>query len=370
MKFTLSTKPLVDALDLTIINANISNQFARSTMVELTATSNTLQINVEASSICAQAILKGTGDEMGPKVAFVSSALFKQLIGTLEASQVTLEYVEGGIIVHAGSHQFTFSNIVDATDMHLKTPVTEGLVNPQVVDKGDWKFINDYQDFAISESFIHPVYTRVWVGANSNVLTGDFDVSLFTKSEKNKLGITCLLKETIVNLFNQVPDGTQIYQAGTDLVLVSKTDSVEFTAQITPQYESDESVGSYNSDIILSLMTPDVNGGVKVNTAPILKLLSQADLLRDSVDDTVNVTVTPGSIHIVNRKVDGTIPVDEDQKEPVTYTLKFRLAHLKSILSNLPEDKVTLTPVKQEDSIIGILFTTTAMTSILAGVDD
>lgn len=370
MKFTLSTKPLADALDLTIINANISNQFARSTMVELTATSSSLQVNTEASSICAQSDLHGVGDEPGPKAAFVSSALFKQLISTLESAQITIEYVEGGIIVHSGSHKFTFSNIVDATDMHLKSPTSEGLVNPQVIDKKDWKFVSDYQDFAISESFIHPVYTKIWIGQDGNVLTGDFDVSMFTKSKKSKLGITCLLKETIINLFNQVPEGTQIYQANTDLVLVSKTDSINFTAQITPQYETDEAVGSYNSDIILELMAPNANGGVKVSTAPILKLLSQADLLRDSVDDTVNTTIGAGSIHIQNQKVDGIIPVDENQTEPVTYTLKFRLAHLKAILSNLPEDKVTMSPITTEGQIIAILFTTDTIISVLAGVDD
>lgn len=369
MKFTLSTKPLVDALDLTIINANISNQFARSTMIELTASSTTLQLNVEASSICAQAILKGSGDGVGTTSAFISSALFKQLISTLESSQVTLEFVEGGIIVHSGSHQFSFSNMVDVVGLHLKTPVVEGLVNPSVVNKPDWKFIRDYQDYAISQSFIHPVYTKIWVGENGNVLTGDFDVSLFTKSDKSKLGITCLLKQTIVNLLNQVPDGAQIYQCDKDLVLVSKTDSIEFVAQISPQYESDESVGSYNSDIILELMTPKANGGVKANTAPILKLLGQADLLRDSVDETVDVTVDSGSIRVVSKKVNGIIPVDENQAEPVTYTLTFRLVHLKSVLSNLPEDKVTLSPISQDGDIIAILFTTDSLVSVLAGVD-
>ena len=77
--------------------------------------------------------------------------------------------------------------------------VPEGAIKVKI-DNSDWKFVKDYQMYAIGMSFVHPVYTQVWIGSEGDVIVGDFDNSIFTFSKKNKLGKTCLLSNTIFYL--------------------------------------------------------------------------------------------------------------------------------------------------------------------------
>ena len=74
-KFTVSTKPLIDGLNLGILNANISNFFQRSTMAQVTANKNTLVINLEAAFIYSEVEFKGMGTEDESATIFVNSSL-------------------------------------------------------------------------------------------------------------------------------------------------------------------------------------------------------------------------------------------------------------------------------------------------------
>ena len=295
MKFTLSTKPLVDALNLGVINGNVSKFYAKSCVIQLTASKRDLKMNLEASNVYTEIILKGSGDEDGPKVTFVDCLLFKQLLGTLETSTVTIEYVEGGIAIHSGSSKFNLPsmNFEGAGDLSLKSPELAESNAPSItIQNSDWKFIKDHQMFARAMSFIYPIYTRVWIGKDGTVIVGDFGQQLFTTSKKGSLGETCLLEETIVNLFNSLPENATLTQLGKKNYRIDvKTDGFEYAAEFAPQYEGDEGVGNYKSEVFLQAMQEDETNCFNISLSIISKALSQAELLNTDSDASITMSL-------------------------------------------------------------------------------
>lgn len=146
MKFITNTKPLADALALGVVNANVSKFHNKSNVVQISATDKNLTINIEADRIITELTLHGSGDAMTSPVVMVDSILFKQLIGTLTSSTTTIEFVEGGIIVHSGSSKFTVPNKADVEDYRLETPVhpQEGAVTVAVTPE-NWKYVQSHQ---------------------------------------------------------------------------------------------------------------------------------------------------------------------------------------------------------------------------------
>jgi hypothetical protein len=60
VKFTVSTKPLSNALDLGVINANISKYYQTSCLAQITCNKHDLRINLEASFIRTELHPKGS----------------------------------------------------------------------------------------------------------------------------------------------------------------------------------------------------------------------------------------------------------------------------------------------------------------------
>ena len=58
MKFTVNTKPLKNVIGLGIIRSNVSNFYKRSQVVQITATQDSLILNIEASSIKTRMVKK------------------------------------------------------------------------------------------------------------------------------------------------------------------------------------------------------------------------------------------------------------------------------------------------------------------------
>lgn len=369
MKFTLSTKPLSDALALGVVNANISKFYRKSCLAQVTASKSDLIINLEASFILSEIRLKGSGDAETTETIFVDSLLLKQLVSTFDTSTVTLEFTEGGLILYSGKSKFTLPKMVDGDELSLNTPSIPGeSANAIKVDKADWKFIKDYQMYAIAMSFIHPVYTRVWVGSNGDVLVGDFDNSIFTHSEKNKLGDTCLLSDTVINLFNSLPEGAELYKSEKSYMIKVATDGFEFIAEFTPQYESDEGVGSYHSEMILDMVEKPAEGSIKLSTAAINKFLSQAELLKSSAEDVITLYVNDNNqIGLKDSNVDCIIDVEGKISEP--FKVNFKTSLLKSVFSNYTDESIKLAPMISEDEVVGVLVWNKELTTVLAGVD-
>ena len=369
MKFTTNAKPLAEALNLGIIDSNVSNYYKRSCITQLTANADTLTINVESSRIRTEIRIKGSG-EGEPAKAFVDSLLFKKLINTLE-STVTFEFEENGIRIQSGKSKFSignsFGDAVDSMDFSLSAPdPISSDVEFTDVDKYAWKFIKDNQMYAISTSFTFPVYTKVWVGEHGDVLVGDFEDNRFTHSKKSNLGATCLLSDTIINLFNSIPETSKIARVGNDYVIRFSKDSYEYVTQFTPQYESEEDVGSYKSDIFLNKMKhPDSFN--RIIPVSVTKLLNQAKLLAPSGINVIKMTVKDNMMSLDDNNVHGQIEIEGDPS--IEYSLLFKLDELRQVINNYGDQKISIAPIMGDGFVIGICVWSDDMTTIYAGCE-
>lgn len=370
MKFNVSTKPLVNALNLGVISQNVSKYYQKSCLAQITASRHDLTINLEADGIVSELNLKGSGDEDSVHTVFVDCLLLKQLVSTFEASVTSIEYVEGGVVLHSGNSKFTLPEMLDDGELELKAPISTLPEGCQTIDidSNDWKFIKDHQMYAIAMSFVQPVYTNVWLSENKDVIVGDFDNGLFTHSLKNKLNNTCLIKGTIVNLINSLPEGaTLVSPDGKSYLINVATDGFTYRAQFTPSYESDEGVGSYNAEIILGTMVKDESKAVKINTEKVKKALGQANLLNSGGDSRIEFSVQGGNAILHDNNIECKMPVDNQELE---YSLPLATSFITAVISNLDEEIANVCPVYDGDNAIGLVFWTNNMTVALGGADE
>lgn len=368
MNFTLSTKPFSDALNLGVIPNNVSKYYRLSCLAQITATKKELRINLEANNVVTEILLKGSGDSDEAVTAFVDCLLLKQLVGTLESSTITLEYAQGGIIIHSGSSKFTLPFLADSDDGELKRPQPAPADATKVpVDLDDWKFIKDYQMYAAALSFVYPVYTNAWIGENGDVIVGDIGNSLFTFSKKSKLGKTCLLPDTIVNLFNILPEGANITLIDKSYRVDLKTDGFEYATEFTPKYENEGDNGSYSSDDILGSIMKTADNSFKVAVAPISKFLSQADLLASTGDNQVEFSLQDNILRIKDDNVDCKIKVEGTCNN---FSIKFKSSMLKSVISHVDTETINICPVIQEDVVAGITVWTDSLTVMIGALEE
>ena len=372
MKFTVNTKPLVEGLNLGILNSNISKYYQKSTIAQIKTKGDELHINLEATSILSEVVVKGSpdaGDGESEAIAFVDSLTLKQLVGTFETATVVFEFSENGLILHSGRSAYTLPYMIDEdAEIEFESPSKNAASEWATIDKSGWKFVKDYQMFAIAMAFIHPVYTRVYVNGNGDVIVGDYDNSMFTHSKKSTLGKACLLADTIVNLFNALPDGATIAENDSDGYIIHvHTDSFDFSAEFTPDYESNPDVGTYNSDIIINMMNSDIPG-IKVNVGAINKILNQAALLSSASEDKITFSVSGDTLTLKDKNIDCAIA--SSTKSGLDYSIDFKTALFKPIISNSPDDEVEIRPLVDEDGeITGILLINKELKSVIAGVD-
>lgn len=371
MNFVVSTKPLTDALNLGIINANVSKFHRTSCLAQVTMEGDTLRINLEAPAVVSQLKLKGSGEKGKKETIFVDNLLLKQLVATLETSTVTLEISEDGLTIHSGKSKFTLPRVVDENDApDLNAPqLPEYTSNPEKIDKEAWKFIDDHQMYAIGMSFVRPIYTKVWVGENGDVIIGDFDNSNFTHSKKSNLGKTCVLVSNIINLFTSLPDDATIGQVGRGYIVSASTDAFDYLAEIIPEYEEDENTGSYNSDIILRMMDHSKLEGCKVKASALNKLLSQAAILASGTEETIHLSIKSGFLSLYDRNIDGKVEVNAP--EGMEFDVEFRSKLLKPFIANYEDEEIYLAPyIGDEGEINGVIVWTDDLTSILAVADN
>lgn len=364
MKFTCNTKPFADSLDLGIINQNVSNFHQKSCTVELTASEKMLKINIEASQVFTEIHIPGKGEE-GSATVFVDSITLKNLASTLESQTVTLQFDDNGLTIVSGKSKFTLPKLVDDADFDLKAPVVPDTTAGSIeISRESWKFVKDFQMYAISMAYITPIYTKVWVGENGDVLVGDFDNSLFTHSVSSNLGRTCLLSDTIINLFNSLPAGSTIVPVDDSYVIQLKTDSYEYITQFTPQYEDDGSVGNYNSQIFLEMMQHEDSSALQINTDAVTKALNQALLLSTNSQDSITFSIEDGHLHLTDKNVDCDI---EGSGSSENYKVDFNLERLKKVISNYKDETINVSPMKQEGDTVGIMVWNNKLTTIVAG---
>lgn len=369
MKFTVSTKPLVEGLNLGILDANVSKFYERSTMVQIRASREAgLVINIEAAQIKSKLEFKGACEGEGEAIVFVDSLLFKKLVSTFEASTTTLELLEDSLVLYSGKSKFSLPKVVDA-DLRLPEPASaeDGATE---IKKDAWRFIKDYQLYALGMSFIAPVYTKVWVGESGDVLAGDFQLNLFTHSSKGTLGRTCLLTDTIINLFNALPDGAKLYPLEKTFVIKYVGDSFSYTTEFEPKHESDPDMGSYRTDLIMPMLASN-ESGYTVKVVAIQKILSQADLLSTSTEETVSLISENNQLKLVGEHVNAEL---ETTGTSADYELPFKIVDLKSIMSNCSEESIIIRPAYNIDGddkrLVGINVDSNALKVVISAAED
>lgn len=364
MKFTLATKPLQNAIDLGIIKENISKFNQKSCLAQITATQETLRINIEAPSIYTEITLRGSGDTSATETIFVDCSLLRQLVDSFDKDVTTIDFIEGGIVLHSGSSKFTLPKLIEANNLSLNRPTTTTDVNFIELRSGDWKFVKEHQMFAISVWMIHPVYTKVWIGSDGKVIVGDIDNVIFTLSEKSNLGSTCLLNPTIINLFTNLPEGSKIKKVDNSYLLSVDTDGYALTSQFIPEYESDEGVGSYNSEAILATLAKPENF-IEVDVAPIIKFLNQADIVATAQDTSTSFKVEGNNV-ILNRG-SGDFKMEVTKTGELSdYAGDFKSTFFKSIFSSIDSDRIKIGPVYNDGELSGSLFWTDNLAIVLA----
>lgn len=368
LKFECNTKPLSDSLNLGIINSNVSNFHKKSCIVELTGAADVLRINIEASNICTEITIPGKGEGLFEGSLFIDSLLFKQLIATLESPTVTLEFNDWGLTIRSGRSKFNLAKMVDESDFELNRPaIPEYNANELELNKNEWKFVQDYQMYAIAMSFINPVYTNVWVGEDGDVIVGDFDESLFTYSKKNSLNTTCLLPDTIIHLFNSLPEGASLVPLPDKSYIIKiDTDGYTYTTQFKPLFEDENDVGNYNSSIFIEMMNHPDNYSI-IDTPSISKALSQASLLSSGTDDKVTLMVDGNNFALVGSNI--SCQVSAGGNYTGKYECEFKLESIRKVISNYDDEDLCISPVVRDDDIVGILAWDDDLTTIVAGVE-
>lgn len=366
MKFVSNTHPIVEGLDLGIIQANISKFYQKSCIVELTVDEGILRVNSEAASIKSELRFSGNASGDGYAHVFVDSLLFKNLMKTIDTDTVEFEFGENDLTIHSGKSKFTLPQVVSGEDLELSRPALDVSQMLSVsANKSGWEFIKDKQMYAIAMSFIHPVYTNVWLGESGDVIVGDVDNSIFTHSTQVSLPSTCLITDTVVNLLAAIPEDAKIIQLDRSYEIRVDTDPYTYICEFTPKYESDAGVGDYNSSIILSLFNKPEHS-IQFDISKISKYISQAELFTVTNDDTINLKVSESELSLVNQNVTCAIAVD-NPFEPFEITFKITL--LKDLISHMDVDEVSLCPLTQDGEVVGIVLWTDAVEAVLAGVE-
>ena len=375
MKITVNTKPLLEALNLGIINSNVTKYYEKSETAQLKIEGNSLIINLEADSILSEIEMKGKVEDTGyvttdsGDIGFVSSMTLKQLVSSFETATVIFEFTESGLLVVSGKSKFTLPYKVDSdAGLEYDRPKEKGTSENFDLNQETWDFVDKYQMYAIAMSFLHKVYSRVYSGKSNDVLVCDYDSGVYTHSNKPALGKACLLSSTIINLFNSLPEGAMIAECGDDYLVKVSTDSYNFRAEFHPDSEEDEEFGDYMSDTIIEIMnSPET--GISLKVGSINKILSQSALLSSNSEDTIELQVKGSTVKLVDKYTDCFIESSGSSK--LDYSLQFKKSLFKSVISNCPEDDVVIQPILDEDenSVGGVLFSSKDLQVVLAGVE-
>ena len=365
MRFKTNTVPLMNALNLGIVNSNVSKFYKPSILASVSASKNDLIINLEATRLLTEIHVSGLGSEESVEPIFVDCLKLKQLINSLDTSVVEIEFDSNGLIIHSGKSKFVLSKLID-NEVSMNRPVIiEDMNDTEKIDIDSWKFIADKQMYALSFNFVHKEYTRVWVSSDGDVIAGDYDIGIFTHSMENTLDSTCLLADTIINLLESLPEGSSIIRYDDSYVVCVSTDGYHMYSQFKPEYENQDGMGSYNSEIILGSFVED-DKHISFDPKYINKFLSQADILSVSSEDEINIKYEGDSLILKGSNVDCEIGVDGDCS---SFNLDFRVKSLRTILSKYEDESVNICPVVVEDNIVGITIWTATLATTIAALD-
>lgn len=355
MRFTVSTKPLKNATNLGIIKSNISKLYYRSGLIQITATEDKLKMNIEATGIKTEMVLSGSGTISGEDDTtgiIVDCTIFKGLIDSIDADVITLDFNPGNITLTAGASKFAIPQVLDINEVQLEAPIAEYTAISEItINPEDWQFVDNHQTFALAdqEKSNYPIYRNIWVSENHDVITGNYETSLFTHSTKGNFDGTCLLPLSLVNLFTSIPEGSKIIKVDKEYILSISTDSYNIVTEFTPKYEDDPAVGSYSSEIVFGMLE---HGDVYLTTpvAPIVKFINQVSLLsQGAFDQIITFTLKDRVLTISNGANEYTTSVDCDDE----YMINFNTNDIKPVLTNFDTENINIAKMVRDDTVIG-----------------
>lgn len=360
MRFTVSTKPLADALSLAIINANVSEYYKQSCIAQIKASGEYLTVTLNAARLNSVVRMKGTSYGSTETCSIlVSSLTFKALVQSFDSSTITFEFINNAVILHAGKSKFTLAATSEYDqDLILPSAVPDS-ANMIEINTADWNFVKSHQAYALSISYAKPAYTRVYITDGGEVLTGDMDMEMFTHSEKSNLGTTCFLSTSIVNLLTALPEGSKLVENSGNYIISVKTDGYEFTAEMMP--ESEEDIGSYNYEIIMSIFERNERLGSTFDVGAVYKFLKQSELVPASTtkEPAIHMEISNGNIKLTGDGVECDLDTQNTLETAYSATLPSKL--FKDVISNLDEDSAVVYPVTSDDIVKGLIFCTDNM---------
>lgn len=382
MKYAIDTSSLKESLNYLIVQGNISKFNRRSCITQITFKQDVIVLNTESSQILSQINLfsKSDSDEEDySNILFVDSLMFRQLVNSLDSDTIIIEPNESGFYVYSGNSRFTFPKVVDTDEFVLDKP-SEEIADYSgatiMFSASNWDYVKNHQLYAISSSISNPVYTYVWIGKDGSVLVGDLDNGIFTHSYKNTLPGKCLLTPSIINLLSILPDYCNIVDYEDSYGIYFKDDNkhYEFLGHIFPKNEDSESVGSYNSDIILS--TFDVTTGfIDIDVSKLYKFITQSVILSDSNNNTVTLSYANNVLTI--EQGDSKCDISTSGGSSSTFSMDFNASWIKKILSNYSKlDKIKATSVLSmgvkytDDEAVGlVLRSPDDLTTVIASIE-
>lgn len=371
MKFKCNVAPLVDCMNLAIINSNISKFYEKSTVVELTVDGSTLTLNTQATSLTSEASVRGDNVDGSSCSAIVDCVLLKQLVSGLTSNDVTFDFQDNCVVVMSGRSKFTVPKLLtDEEEASLDKPLKEeelANVAHSELHPDVWKTIQDHQLYAIASSQIHKVYTRVWVSKEKGVLTGDPNNSVFTYQPESDLVNSCLVSSTIVNLLASLEAGARIYcVSDTVYVVYMDVDSFSFCSQFTVDLEDESTIGTYESDMIFDMVLDESQQEFEVSKSSLTSTAKQASLFASASNPFISVVANNNGVRLVNDNVNCQISSDPSQVE---YEAQFILSDLDSVVSHMTDDSMFASPIVKEGEVFGLRFRSGSMVALLGGVE-
>lgn len=112
MKFTVSTKPFSEGLNLAIVNSNVSKFSQKSNIAQVTVKNGMLVVNLECDNVKTEIRFKGGVTEENSSIATVSCLVLKQLVSTFDSAVTVVEFDENGLILVSGRSRFVLPDII------------------------------------------------------------------------------------------------------------------------------------------------------------------------------------------------------------------------------------------------------------------
>lgn len=368
MKFTVSTKPLINGVNLAIVDTNITRYYPKSSVVYITASDNSLIVHHDGEWVSTSIAFKGSFDGSNASI-YVDASLFKKLVSTLTASnQVTFEFTSDCLILHSGTSKYKLQQAASTADFIpnvIESLSADELDHGTSIDASDWKFIKSNQIYIKPTNADNVLHTLVYVSDTGDALVCDLSNSLFSHSSISGIGETCMLQDTIVNVLASADHATLV-KRDDKFIVASITDAYECLSSFTPVYESDDT-GNYRADLFINLIQENNDSAFLAKVPDLKKAMNQATLLSGSRPYAITCDFLNDHIDFRTDTMECQIPIVNGPSN--SYTLNFNPDLLGKVVNHIPETDVNIRPTYNRDEIVGLIFECGYLTVVLGACE-